>query len=138
LFRIVTKFIKVNFVTEISNIYRNDKGKPSTGDQKKAFGSSDFWVVKLRDKDKKVVARTSVEAMPNPATTFTNIIVGYEYQSGTATVADIAGHVLQQFEIKSQTIPIDLSAYPEGIYIINIKTNKGNDGVKVIKTLNRN
>jgi Secretion system C-terminal sorting domain len=122
----------------LANAMSSKQGKPSTGDQKKAFGSSDFWVVKLRDKDKKVVARTSVEAMPNPATTFTNVIVGYEYQTGTATVADIAGHVLQQFEIKNQTIPIDLSAYPEGIYIVNIKTNKGNDGVKVIKRLNRN
>jgi Secretion system C-terminal sorting domain len=127
-----------NALDGLANAMSNKQGKPSTGDQKKAFGSSDFWVVKLRDKDKKVVPRTSVEAMPNPATTFTNVIVGYEYQTGTATVADIAGHVLQQFEIKSQTIPIDLSAYPEGIYIINIKTNKGNDGVKVIKTLNRN
>jgi Secretion system C-terminal sorting domain len=127
-----------NALDGLANPMSSKQGKPSTGDQKKAFGSSDFWVVKLRDKDKKGVVRTSIEAMPNPATTFTNVIVGYEYQTGTATVADIAGHVLQQFEIKSQTIPIDLSAYPEGIYVVNIKTNKGNDGVKVIKTLNRN
>ncbi len=122
----------------LANAMSEKQGKPSTGDQKKAFGSSDFWVVKLRDKDKKQVVKVSIEAMPNPATAYTNIIVGYDYESGTATVADLAGHVLQQFEIKSRTVPIDLSSYPEGIYIVNIKTNKGNDGVKVIKTLNRN
>jgi hypothetical protein len=45
---------------------------------------------------------------------------------------------LQQFDITSRTVPVDLSRYPEGIYVVNIKTNVQSDGVKVIKGMNNN
>jgi hypothetical protein len=122
----------------LANSMNEKQGKKGTGDQKKVFGSNDFWVVKLRDKDKKEVVKVTIEALPNPATTFTNVIVGYEYESGTATLVDLAGHILYQTSITSRTVPIDLSPYPEGIYIVNIKTNVSSDGVKVIKKGSRN
>ncbi len=105
----------------------------ATGDKSSGIGRQDFWVVKLKDKDKKQDAREKIEAIPNPATDYTNVIVGYEYTKGTATVVDLAGHVLQQFSVTDRTIPIDLQGLPEGMYIVNIKTDKGNDGVKIIK-----
>jgi hypothetical protein len=104
-----------------------------SNDRNTSKGRQDFWVVKLKDKDKKQDAREKIEAIPNPATDYTNVIVGYEYTKGTATVVDLAGHVLQQFNITERTVPIDLQGLPEGIYIVNIKTDKGNDGVKIIK-----
>ena len=113
-------------------------GLRGTGDQAKIYGSSDFWVVKLRDKDKKEVIKATIEALPNPAITFTNIIVGYEFTSGTAMVADLAGRQLQSFAITSRTVPVDLTDLPEGIYIINISTNVQSDGIKVIKKGNKN
>ncbi len=106
---------------------------PSSGDRGLSFGSNDFWVVKLRDTNKPKVEKATIEALPNPAITFTNIIVGYEFTSGTATVNDLAGRQLQSFEITSRTVPIDLSDLPNGIYIININTNIQQDGIKVIK-----
>ncbi|KIA82461.1 T9SS type A sorting domain-containing protein [Flavobacterium sp. AED] len=105
----------------------------SSGDKNSAIGSNDFWVVKLKDKKKTIEERATVEAIPNPAVTFTNIIVGYEFESGTATLVDMAGRILQQFSITSRTIPIDLSRYPDGVYVVNIKTNVQSDGIKVIK-----
>jgi len=30
-------------------------------------------------------------------------------------------------------VPIDMSMYPEGIYVVNIKTNVQSEGIKVIK-----
>lgn len=105
----------------------------SSGDKNSAIGSNDFWVVKLKDKKKPIEKKATIEAIPNPAVTFTNIIIGYEFETGTATLVDMAGRILQQFSIKSRTVPIDLSRYPEGIYVVNIKTDVQNDGVKVIK-----
>lgn len=110
---------------------------PASGDKKKSFGSSDFWVVKLKDKNKPKKDKPSIDAYPNPSTEFTNVIVGYDFETGTATVVDLAGRVLQTFEITSRTVPVDLSSYPEGIYVINIKTNVQSDGVKVIKKGNK-
>jgi hypothetical protein len=62
------------------------------------------------------------------------VIVNYEYTEGTATVYDLAGRQLSQTKITGEhTIPIDLSKLPQGIYIVDIRTNNGQDGVKVIK-----
>lgn len=112
----------------------NQKKLPASRDKKTNYGGNDFWVVKLKDTHKPLKPKTvHIEAMPNPAATFTNIIVGYEFESGTATIVDVSGRTLQQFSISSRTVPVDLSQYPNGVYIVNIKTNVQNDGVKVIK-----
>jgi hypothetical protein len=105
----------------------------SSGDKSTTLGSNDFWVVKLQDQLVPLAVQSSIEAIPNPVSTFTNIIIGYEYQTGTATVVDLAGRTLQQFTISSRTVPIDMSMYPEGIYVVNIKTNVQSEGIKVIK-----
>ncbi|AYN03756.1 T9SS type A sorting domain-containing protein [Flavobacterium sp. 140616W15] len=102
-------------------------------DKNGSIGGNDFWVVKLKDKTKVEKVKIDIEAIPNPAVTFTNIIIGYEYEKGTATVVDMAGRILQQFPITDRTVPIDLGQYPEGIYIVNIKTNVKTDGIKVIR-----
>ncbi len=105
----------------------------SSGDKSTTLGSNDFWVVKLQDQLVPLTVQSSIEAIPNPVSTFTNIIIGYEYQTGIATVVDLAGRTLQQFAISSRTVPIDMSMYPEGIYVVNIKTNVQSEGIKVIK-----
>lgn len=115
-----------------------DGGVKATGNKSSGKGSNDFWVVKLKDKIKPKEKKKTVEAIPNPAGDYTNVIVGYEFKKGTATVVDIAGHILQQFEITERTVPIDLQGYPEGIYIVNIKTDVQSSGVKIIKQRNRN
>jgi hypothetical protein len=105
----------------------------SSMDKNSTIGSNDFWVVKLQDKTKIEPAKVAVEVFPNPVSTFTNVIIGYEYTSGTATLVDLSGRTLQQFPITSRTVPIDFTMYPEGIYIVNIKTDVRTDGLKLIK-----
>lgn len=122
-----------------SNSPSNQNQKiPSSRNKSTNYGSSDFWVVKLKDTDKPKVVKATIEAFPNPTTTYTNVIVGYDYIGGTATLVDMAGRVLQQFTIKDRTIPVNLKSLPEGVYIINIKTDKQSDGVKIIKKANVN
>ncbi|RZJ36572.1 MAG: T9SS type A sorting domain-containing protein [Flavobacterium sp.] len=110
----------------------NKLDSPSSGDKTKNYGSYDFWLVKLHDKEKKKALRQNVEAIPNPASAYTNVIVGYEFNKGTATLYDIGGRVIQSFAIESRTVPINLSGLPEGIYIVQIATNKSTDSVKLI------
>lgn len=102
-------------------------------DRNSSKGGNDFWVVKLKDKDKKEKDKVKVEAIPNPAIDFTNVIVGFEFTKGTAILVDLAGHILQQFPINERTIPIDMQGLPMGIYVVNIKTDKGDAGVKILK-----
>lgn len=98
------------------------------------FGNRDFWVVKLKEKDQKLKNSIEIEASPNPTKSFTNVIIPFNYTDGTATLFDLSGRLLQSLEIKNQIVPIDLSQFPEGIYIINIKTDKGTGSVKVMKS----
>ena len=114
------------------------KGKKSSRDQSKTYGSNDFWVVKLKDKDKPKVEQLSIEAFPNPTNALTNIIVGYDYNGGVATIVDLAGRLLEQIVIKNRTVPIDLSNYPDGVYIVNISTDVQSDGIKIVKSVNKN
>lgn len=102
-------------------------------DKKSSRGGNDFWVVKLRDKNKPEKPKAPIEAIPNPVQTYTNVILGFEYDSGTATLYDLSGRQLQKFDIKSRTVPVDMSSYPEGIYIVDIRTNTFNNSVKIIK-----
>ncbi len=119
----------------------NSEVKPKGGNRdrmSKVQGRDDFWVVKLKDNEKKKEKRAPLEAFPNPTQRFTNVIVGHEYTKGTAFVFDLAGRQLQSFPIKDQTIPVDLGASPEGIYIIEIRTDVDENAVKIVKTLNKN
>jgi hypothetical protein len=112
------------------------KGEVSR-DRNNAQGKADFWVVKLKDKEKKKEKKKlSLEAIPNPAPQFTNIIVGFEFTKGTLSMFDLAGRQLQTFEVTDRTIPIDLGAYPEGIYVVEVRTDKGTESVKVMKGRN--
>jgi hypothetical protein len=108
------------------------KGKVSR-DKNSNIGRNDFWVIKLGDKTKPKKKPELIEAIPNPAGDYTNIIVGYEFKKGTATVYDISGRQLQSFSINNRTVPVDLVGLPEGIYIVQIRTNESVDSVKVIK-----
>ena len=104
-------------------------------DKNSNIGGNDFWVVKLKDKTKIEKVKSSIEAIPNPVSTYTNVIIGYDFSSGTASLVDMTGRILQNFSISSRTVPVDLSPYAEGIYIINIKTDVKTESVKVIKRI---
>jgi hypothetical protein len=105
----------------------------SSKDKNSNIGSNDFWVVKLKDKAKVEKVKSSIEAIPNPANIYTNVIIGYDFNEGTASVIDILGRILQNFPINSRTVPINLTGYAEGIYIVKIQTDVKTESVKIIK-----
>jgi len=108
-------------------------GAKFSREKKMNFGSKDYWVVKIKDKEKKIVEKVKIEAIPNPTSAFTNVIIGFDFDSGSATVYDLSGRLLQEVAVDSRTVPVNLSSLPSGIYIINVKTNKGEGSVKIIK-----
>ncbi|RKS01443.1 T9SS type A sorting domain-containing protein [Flavobacterium sp. 102] len=105
----------------------------ATGNKSSGIGSQDFWVVKLKDKQKPKEVKQLIEAFPNPTMQYTNVIVNHEFKTGTATVYDIMGRQLQNFVIKDRMVAIDLGNSPEGIYIVEIATNVQKNSVKIVK-----
>jgi len=105
----------------------------------KATKSNDanFYIVKLLDKDKPKHIKMPLEAIPNPTYTYTSVVVGADYKEGTVTLVDFAGRVLQHFKITGKRIiPVRLTNYPDGVYIVNVKTDIETNSVKVIKISN--
>lgn len=103
-------------------------------DKNTAKGGNDFWVVKLKDKERKEKERIEIEAVPNPTSFYTNIIIDFEYNTGSATLYDLAGREISSSTIKGErTIPIELTNLPTGIYLVEIKTDTKKGSVKVIK-----
>lgn len=110
-------------------------GGKASRDKNTGKGKKDFWVVKLRDEEKERENKRfeGLEALPNPTSAFTNVIVNHQYEQGTARLYDLAGKLLQSFQIDSQTIPVDLRGLPIGVYIVTITTNVATESVKVLK-----
>jgi hypothetical protein len=108
-------------------------GKASK-DKNKTIGGNDFWVVKLKDKTKPEKEKLPIEAFPNPAVTFTNVVIGFDYTSGTANVYDLNGRQLQSHTLDgNRTLPLEMTSYPTGIYIVEIVTEREKNSIKIIK-----
>ncbi len=108
-------------------------GKASK-DKNNTIGGNDFWVVKLKDKTKPEKEKLPIEAFPNPAVTFTNVIIGFDYTTGTANVYDINGRQLQSHTLDgNRTLPLEMTSYPTGIYIVEIVTDREKNSIKIIK-----
>lgn len=110
----------------------NSNGKIS-GEKKSFQGRDDYWIVKLISKEKEKEAQIKLEAFPNPTEQYSNIVINHEYEEGILNIVDIAGRVLHSETINYDMIPINLGNYPEGIYVIHVKTNAFNGSIKVIR-----
>jgi hypothetical protein len=103
-------------------------------EKKSHIGKKDFWILKLKD-NIKPEEKLPIEAYPNPTNQFTNVIIGYEYNSGNANLYDLNGRLLDSLKINGErTIPFNISRFPQGIYIIEIITEKENHSIKIIKS----
>lgn len=108
-------------------------------------GMNDFWVVKVSnsssdsdeqeqiDSELQNIEKFKIEAIPNPVSSFTNIIIPFDFSTGTLKLYDSTGKFLLQRSIKYQTEALDLSGYPPGVYIVSVKTNTRQGEVNVLK-----
>lgn len=101
--------------------------------KKTSFGRDDYWVVKLHSKEKTKANEIELEAYPNPTENWTEIIVNHKYEKGEVNVYDVSGRLLHTEPIQYDLVPVNLSSYPTGAYIVNIKTDVFNGSVKVIR-----
>src|SRR5699024_6832708 len=98
-------------------------------------GREDFWVVMLGDKDRSNLDLESVlEAYPNPTNGYSNIVVLHEFDKRILSVYYIMGKCIQHFSITEATIPVDLSGYATGVYLIEVQTDVSKEALKILKT----
>ncbi|MEQ8908038.1 MAG: M4 family metallopeptidase [Vicingaceae bacterium] len=92
--------------------------------------------MKHNDKERKsseAILTSDVQVYPNPSTGNVNIDFS-ETSSGEIMLYDIYGKVLFSGEFSEQSIPkIDLSSFANGVYLLNIKTLRGNSSHRIVK-----
>lgn len=108
-------------------------------------GLNDFWVIKIKpdlpteegfyenSEEEILQEKFKIEAIPNPVTSFTNIIIPVDYSSGVLKLFDASGRLLHQHSIRYQIEPLDMGGYPYGAYIVNIKTDTIEGSVQILK-----
>ncbi len=77
---------------------------------------------------------TNLKVWPNPASN--RILFAYEGTESSAiyTVRSVTGKVLATAQInRNETVSVDISKYPKGLYIVNINTQKRTYSAKVVK-----
>lgn len=103
------------------------------GKRSESFGNNDFWIVKLGNKENKLKQLPSLEAFPNPASDYVNVVLGFEYEVGNLSLFDISGRQILTQKINNNTVPVNLNQLPQGVYIIDVKTNTKSESIKIIK-----
>lgn len=101
--------------------------------KKNSYGKDDYWIVKLDAKQKEKPNEIQLEAYPNPTEGWSQIVINHEYEKGEVNIFDLGGRLLYNEPLKYDMVAIDLSSYPTGTYVVNIKTDVFNGSIKVIK-----
>src|SRR5690606_17887918 len=101
--------------------------------KRNAYGKDDYWIVKLDAKQKEKPNEIQLEAYPNPTEGWTQIVIKNKYEKGEVNIFDLGGRLLYNEPLKYDMVAIDLSSYPTGTYVVNIKTDVFNGSIKVIK-----
>lgn len=97
------------------------------------FGNNDFWLIKIDSTSKEKNDFNFIEAFPNPTSSYVNVIIRNEYNSGTLFIYDISGRLIFSKSINKNTETVDLTKFPSGVYIINVATNNFTDSIKILK-----
>jgi len=97
-------------------------------------GDSNFLLIKLKDPDMAPYIPIPLEAIPNPAHDFTQLIINKNYTKGIIRVIDLEGKVINETKIYGETIvPIDLKGLLPSIYIIEVTADTQKNSIKIIK-----
>jgi hypothetical protein len=72
----------------------------------------------------------NIVVYPNPAT---NSLTIESPQNGVIEITNIQGQLIKSFMATSNKTSIDVSAFPSGVYIIEVKTEKGIEVCKFVK-----
>lgn len=77
-----------------------------------------------------------IHVYPNPAQDFVTVEFPEMHKINTITLTDLAGTEIQKFDTFNNTMTIDLSKFPSGIYLIYIYTKDREIVRRIIKTPN--
>jgi hypothetical protein len=101
-------------------------------------GNGDFWMVKLCNTPNGISepqATTDWKIYPNPSSGMIHLVAS-ESEEAMITVTDYTGRIIHRLDqinvYTGEEITMDMSTFPNGIYLIRIMSS---DGVETMKQL---
>lgn len=79
------------------------------------------------------IGNYAVTIYPNPTSGTITVQFEHSVTNGQYKISSLAGHILQQSTFSSSSIKVDLSSYPAGIYLLNVKMDGVEETWKIIK-----
>jgi hypothetical protein len=74
---------------------------------------------------------TRASVYPNPARQFVTIDI--MEPAALVKICDLSGRVLEKREMNRGSHHVDLRAYPDGIYVVDVTTPSGKQSIRLIK-----
>ncbi|MGU9940269.1 T9SS type A sorting domain-containing protein [Empedobacter brevis] len=112
----------------------NSDSKTSHNKTSESQGQQDFWIVKLGNKETlNSRNRKYIEAYPNPTSDYINILINQEFKQAKGAIYNLTGQLLQEFNIKYRTTPLNINSYPIGVYIIKLHIDQQQQDIKILK-----
>ena len=126
----------VNGVVQQKNVTPNDFSEPILYVIQAENGDTSHYIVKvnLKTSESEYLNQSEIEMFPNPATDQIIVAINYELnEESFVRIFDINGQQVIHHNFQNQKlIEIDVSALPEGIYLVKIQTKEGMEVKKVL------
>ena len=115
----------------MTSVYIVD-GEECESEGANAFGNENqrFVIVDVTSVDENGV--NGMMIYPNPANDFVKVSIVNSQQS-TVRIYNTLGMLIEEIEMTSNEIEINISRYTQGIYFFNVETENGNVTKKVVK-----
>ena len=115
--RVLRKVIQLRSATGDTTLVSQEKGTPQQ--------QSDFFSDNIGD--------IAVTVYPNPTSGTITVQFEQSVTNGQYKVSSLAGQILQENTFSTPSIKIDLSSYPIGTYLLNVKIDGIAETWKIIR-----
>lgn len=112
----------------------NDGTYILAGTSAEELGRENWKIVMLGDKQvQELIEKKDIRIYPNPVADYCYVEIGVEFKEATISIYDMSGRQIQQVTTKNAVTKLNTSSLPQGVYLVNAKTEKNSYNVKIIK-----
>lgn len=121
----------------VSAKLQNDGSYLLTGTSADQLGEENWKILKLGDKDlDNLIEKQELRIYPNPVENYCYVEIGYDLENGEEaeiSLHDMSGRQTMNLKTRNQITRINTTALPQGVYVVNAKTQKKTVTTKILK-----
>ncbi|MDY3528910.1 T9SS type A sorting domain-containing protein [Riemerella anatipestifer] len=104
------------------------------GTSAEELGKENWKIVKLEDTQiKELIEKQDLKVYPNPVGDYCYVDIGLDFKEAEISIYDMSGKQIQKIKTINSIHKLDTHALPQGVYLLNVKTENNNLNTKMIK-----